>query len=130
MITILDRNANFGNPFFARHIEKIEKRKNAQWLHEPMAIYEVHLGSWQRDEHGNFLNYRELAEQLTQLVPVLVLELTAIRYRVHLPHQLEQGAQRSGCVQVVIQRLTEFLPGITVGRTVEVALNELQISVS
>ncbi|MDD5273256.1 MAG: 1,4-alpha-glucan branching protein GlgB [Methylovulum sp.] len=34
------------------------------WLHEPIAIYEVHLGSWQRDEQGNFLNYRVLAEQL------------------------------------------------------------------
>jgi len=38
------------------------------WLHEPMAIYEVHLGSWQRDQHGNFLNYRELAVHLVDYV--------------------------------------------------------------
>ncbi len=30
----------------------------------PWSIYEVHLGSWQRDENGNWLNYRELAHKL------------------------------------------------------------------
>ena len=30
----------------------------------PMSIYEVHLGSWQREEDGRFLNYRELAQRL------------------------------------------------------------------
>ncbi|HBA65403.1 MAG TPA: 1,4-alpha-glucan branching enzyme, partial [Methylococcaceae bacterium] len=43
-------------------------RKNRDWLHEPMSIYEVHLGSWQRDDAGNFLNYRELAKQLIHYV--------------------------------------------------------------
>ena len=38
-------------------------------LERPMAIYEVHLGSWKRNdsEHG-FLNYRELAHQLAEYV--------------------------------------------------------------
>ncbi|MGE0257999.1 MAG: 1,4-alpha-glucan branching protein GlgB [Alphaproteobacteria bacterium] len=30
----------------------------------PISIYEVHLGSWRRAEHGRYLTYRELAEQL------------------------------------------------------------------
>ncbi|MDN3652504.1 1,4-alpha-glucan branching protein GlgB [Thalassotalea ponticola] len=30
----------------------------------PMSIYEVHLGSWQRDDNNQFLNYRELADRL------------------------------------------------------------------
>jgi len=43
-------------------------RAQADWLHRPLAIYEVHLGSWQRDEHGDFLNYRELARRLVDYV--------------------------------------------------------------
>ena len=31
---------------------------------EPMSIYEVHLGSWQRHADGGWLSYRELAERL------------------------------------------------------------------
>lgn len=30
----------------------------------PMSIYEVHLGSWQRQEDGRFLNYRDIAHRL------------------------------------------------------------------
>ena len=36
----------------------------------PISIYEVHLGSWRRNlaEHGRYLTYRELAEQLVPYV--------------------------------------------------------------
>ncbi len=43
-------------------------RKNTDWLHRPMSIYEVHLGSWKRDEHDRFLSYKELADQLADYV--------------------------------------------------------------
>ncbi len=33
-----------------------------------MSIYEVHLGSWQRDEDGRWLTYDELAETLVPYV--------------------------------------------------------------
>ncbi|MEI6708927.1 MAG: 1,4-alpha-glucan branching protein GlgB [Methylococcales bacterium] len=46
----------------------IKERVKHDWLHEPMSIYEVHLGSWKRDNLGNFLNYRELAVQLVDYV--------------------------------------------------------------
>ena len=46
----------------------MQKRTQFDWLHQPMSIYEVHLGSWKRDEHGKFLNYRELAAQLIEYV--------------------------------------------------------------
>ena len=42
----------------------IDSRKSRDWLHEPMSVYEVHLGSWRQDAEGGFLNYRELAERL------------------------------------------------------------------
>lgn len=41
----------------------IEKRRQFDWQHRPVSIYEVHLGSWQRED-GHFLGYRELAERL------------------------------------------------------------------
>ncbi len=42
---------------------------DADWMEKrtkkaPLCIYEVHLGSWQRDAHGKFLNYREIALRL------------------------------------------------------------------
>ncbi len=46
----------------------IQQRSHADWLHRPMSIYEVHLGSWQRDDNGNFLNYRELARRLVEYI--------------------------------------------------------------
>ncbi len=39
-------------------------RPRRQGLDRPFSIYEVHLGSWQRDEAGNWLDYRELARRL------------------------------------------------------------------
>jgi len=46
----------------------IEKRKNSDWLHAPLSIYEVHLGSWQRNADGDMMSYRELAERLVEHV--------------------------------------------------------------
>lgn len=46
----------------------MEARATYDWLHEPIAVYEVHLGSWQRDAQGNFLSYRALAEELIAYV--------------------------------------------------------------
>jgi 1,4-alpha-glucan branching enzyme len=37
-------------------------------LHAPMAIYEVHLGSWRRGPDNRFLSYRELAHPLAEYV--------------------------------------------------------------
>ncbi|UBU63947.1 1,4-alpha-glucan branching protein GlgB [Acidithiobacillus ferrooxidans] len=39
-------------------------RAGQDWQHAPMNIYEVHLGSWQRDAAGHFLSYAALAESL------------------------------------------------------------------
>ena len=48
----------------------LKRRGQANALHSPMSIYEVHLGSWRRVPHeGNrYLTYRELAEWLPAYV--------------------------------------------------------------
>ncbi|MGB5108559.1 MAG: 1,4-alpha-glucan branching protein GlgB [Formosimonas sp.] len=38
---------------------------------KPMSIYEVHLGSWQRDDAGQFISYDELAARLIPYVQTL-----------------------------------------------------------
>lgn len=42
----------------------LKNRAENDWLHTPFNCYEVHLGSWQRNEKGHFLTYRELAKSL------------------------------------------------------------------
>ena len=46
----------------------LENRGEVQAPNKPLAIYEVHLGSWRRGQDGQFLTYRELAEQLIDYV--------------------------------------------------------------
>jgi 1,4-alpha-glucan branching enzyme len=44
----------------------LQARAARDWLHSPMSVYEVHLGSWRRkaDEGDRWLTYRELADTL------------------------------------------------------------------
>lgn len=46
----------------------LEQRRDNDWLHKPLSIYEVHLGSWQRGAQGENLGYRELAHRLVDYV--------------------------------------------------------------
>ncbi len=46
----------------------LAKRKNWDWLHQPLNIYEIHVGSWKRHPDGRVYSYRELA---ASLVPYL-----------------------------------------------------------
>ncbi|MCP5014006.1 MAG: 1,4-alpha-glucan branching protein GlgB [Ketobacter sp.] len=46
----------------------LQKRSKSDWLHSPQSIYEVHAGSWRRQDNGDFLNYRELAHELVPYV--------------------------------------------------------------
>lgn len=55
-------------PYIWNDTKWVEKRKSWDWLHAPMSIYEVHLGSWQRGPEGEFLNYRKLAKRLVDYV--------------------------------------------------------------
>jgi 1,4-alpha-glucan branching enzyme len=61
----------------SRVYETSHEWKDAEWmsaratrdhLRSPMAIYEVHLGSWMRGENNRFPNYREIAPKLVEHV--------------------------------------------------------------
>ncbi len=45
---------------------KAQKKKN--FLNEPINIYEVHLGSWKRNEDGSFLSFDVLSKELVSYV--------------------------------------------------------------
>jgi len=49
----------------------LRERAARNSLHAPIAIYEVHLGSWRRSEDGRYLTYRELAPLLASYVTEL-----------------------------------------------------------
>ncbi|HYW77952.1 MAG TPA: 1,4-alpha-glucan branching protein GlgB [Thermoguttaceae bacterium] len=53
-----------------RDTDWMARRAETKWLEEPLSIYEVHLGSWQRpiDNPEGWLSYRELAHQLVDYV--------------------------------------------------------------
>ncbi len=44
----------------------MERRRETNWLEQPLSFYEVHLGSWKRpgDDPSRWMTYRELAHQL------------------------------------------------------------------
>lgn len=45
-----------------------EQKSKENILAQPVNIYEVHFGSWKRHDDGNFLTYREMAEELVPYV--------------------------------------------------------------
>ncbi|MDX1968360.1 MAG: 1,4-alpha-glucan branching protein GlgB [Planctomycetaceae bacterium] len=47
----------------------LQKREVSNWYEQPVAVYEVHLGSWKRPKDGRqYFNYRELAAPLVEYV--------------------------------------------------------------
>ena len=46
----------------------MESRKDKNGLDKPYSVYEVHLGSWKRNNEGKFLTYLELADDLVTYV--------------------------------------------------------------
>ncbi len=45
-----------------------KKANSGNILEKPVNIYEIHFGSWKRNENGDFLSYRQMAEELVPYV--------------------------------------------------------------
>ncbi len=76
--------------------EWLARRAAADWQHEPMSIYEVHLGSWQRGVEGEFLDYRELAHRLVEYVKRLGFSHVELLPVTEHPFDLSWGYQATG----------------------------------
>jgi 1,4-alpha-glucan branching enzyme len=49
----------------------MERRAHWDWQQAPISIYEFHPGSWRRGPDGGFLNFREMAPQVSDYVSEL-----------------------------------------------------------
>jgi 1,4-alpha-glucan branching enzyme len=61
-----------------------------------MSVYEVHLGSWQRDAEGEFLNYRELARRLVAYVTEMGFSHIELLPVTEHPYDPSWGYQTTG----------------------------------
>jgi 1,4-alpha-glucan branching enzyme len=76
--------------------EWMERRRQADWQHLPMSVYEVHLGSWQRDIEGEFLGYRELAHRLVTYVKQMGFTHVELLPITEHPYDPSWGYQATG----------------------------------
>ena len=77
------------------------RRDNTKVLEKPMAIYEVHLGSWKKGWQGNgdedgFLNYTQLADDLTQYMQYMGFTHVELMGICEHPFDLSWGYQVTG----------------------------------
>ncbi|ARA91887.1 MAG: 1,4-alpha-glucan branching protein GlgB [Bacteroidetes bacterium] len=64
--------------------EWMAQRKGPSGLHEPLSIYEVHLGSWMHKRPGESYGYREIAEPLAE--HVLTMGFTHVEFLPLMEH--------------------------------------------
>lgn len=76
--------------------EWMQNRRQADWQHTPMSVYEVHPGSWQRDIEGEFLNYREQAHRLVEYVKDMGFTHIELLPITEHPFDLSWGYQTTG----------------------------------
>ena len=71
-------------------------KASGSWHDRPMSVYEVHAGSWRRNEDGTFMGYRRMAEELCSYVKHL--GFTHIELMPIMEHPLDEswGYQTTG----------------------------------
>ena len=69
--------------------EWMRKRPQWDWQHEPVSMYEVHLGSWRQAPDGGFLSYRAIAERLVPYVQEM--GFTHVELMPVMEHPLDQS---------------------------------------
>ena len=77
--------------------------KDKKWMenrtvpyHQPMNVYEVHLGSWKHSEEGKELSYRELAHKLVDYVKEMNYTHIELLPVTEYPYDKSWGYQATG----------------------------------
>ena len=77
--------------------------KDKKWMenrtvpyHQPMNVYEVHLGSWKHSEEGKELSYRELAHKLVDYVKDMNYTHVELLPITEYPYDKSWGYQTTG----------------------------------
>ncbi|MGD2083296.1 MAG: 1,4-alpha-glucan branching protein GlgB [Chromatiales bacterium] len=76
--------------------EWMERRRSHDWLHAPMSVFEVHLGSWHRGPEGEMLNYRDLAHGLVDYASEMGFSHIELLPVTEHPYDLSWGYQSTG----------------------------------
>lgn len=67
----------------------IKKRNKKNLYNSPLNIYEIHLGSWMRNDNSEYLTYKELADKL---VPYIIkMKYTHIEIMPIMEHPLDES---------------------------------------
>ena len=74
----------------------IAKRTDFDWLHQPLSIYEMHLGSWQKAEDGSYLSYTQIAEKLVPYIKKLGYTHVQLLPITEFPYDGSWGYQVTG----------------------------------
>jgi len=74
----------------------LDARARFDWQHQPLSIYEVHLGSWQHGPEGELLNYREAAPLLVEHAKRLGFTHIELMPVTEHPYDLSWGYQTTG----------------------------------
>lgn len=90
----------------SRIVDLSYKWKDSQWLagrekddidSKPMAIYEMHLGSWKRPEDGReFFNYRDIASRLAEYLQMMNYNYVELMPVMEHPYDPSWGYQVTG----------------------------------
>ncbi len=74
----------------------LARRTQQDWQHDPISIFEAHLGSWQRDGQSGFLSYRDLSHRLVDYVREMGFSHIQVLPLTEFPLDLSWGYQATG----------------------------------